>query len=64
MSENYCGSTNDLTSLEGEKEVMGNKILDLMNEIEVYKQAVQDAKDALASAELELDIALSEELPQ
>ena len=43
---------------------MENKILDLMNEVEFYEQAVQDAKDALASAELELDLALSKEFDQ
>ena len=32
-----------------------NRIQELFNEIEVYKQAIQDAKDALASAEMELD---------
>ncbi len=34
------------------------KIQELMKEVEVYKQALQDAKDALASAEMELDAAL------
>ena len=67
MSANFCGSVNDLTDmtidLEGEKN-MENKILDLMNEVEFYEQAVQDAKDALASAELELDLALSKEFDQ
>ena len=38
-----------------------NKIQDLMKEVETYKQAVQDAKDALASAEMELDAALDME---
>ena len=32
-----------------------SKIEELMQEVETYKQAVQDAKDALASAEMELD---------
>ncbi len=32
-----------------------NRIQELFNEIEVYKQAGQDAKDALASADMELD---------
>ena len=32
-----------------------SRIPDLMREVEFYRQAVQDAKDALASAEEELD---------
>ena len=32
-----------------------------MEEVETYKQAIQDAKDALASAEMELDDALENE---
>ena len=36
-------------------EEMTNKIQTLINEVEIYKQAIQDAKDALASAEAELD---------
>ena len=32
-----------------------NRIQELFDEIEVYKQAIQDAKDALASADMELD---------
>lgn len=36
-------------------------IQELLEEVEVYKQAVQDAKDALASAEQELDAALDSE---
>ena len=47
------------TTYEGEK-VM-SKIQELMNEVEIYKQAIQDAKDALASAEMELDETLEEE---
>ena len=31
------------------------KVQKLMQEVEIYKQAIQDAKDALASAEQELD---------
>ena len=34
------------------------KIEELIQEVETYKQAVQDAKDALASSEMELDEAL------
>lgn len=41
-----------------------SKIQDLLNEVETYKQAIQDAKDALASAEMELDEALDEEFNQ
>ena len=33
-------------------------IRELFEEIEIYKQAIQDAKDALASAEQELDAKL------
>ena len=52
--------TSDLKIQLGEDETM-TKIEDLMNEVEVYKQAIQDAKDALASAEMELDAALETE---
>ena len=38
-----------------------NKIRKLMNEVEIYKQAIRDAKDALASAETELDETLDNE---
>ena len=38
-----------------------NKIQKLMKEVEIYKQAIQDAKDALDSAEMELDETLDEE---
>lgn len=34
------------------------RIQELMNEVDVYRQAIEDAKDALASAEQELDEAL------
>ncbi len=37
------------------------KMDQLRNEIEVYRQAIRDAKDALASAEMELDEALQTE---
>ena len=37
------------------------KIQELFNEVELYKQAIQDAKDALASAEMELDETLDAE---
>lgn len=38
-----------------------NKIQKLMNEVEIYKQAIRDAKDALAAAETELDETLDGE---
>ena len=41
-----------------------NKIQELMNEVEIYKQAIQDAKDALASAEMELDETLDAEFEE
>lgn len=46
-------------NIEGEKSM--SKIQELMNEVEIYKQAIQDAKDALASAEMELDETLEAE---
>ncbi len=58
---------NDLMNMidEGEDEPMEtSKIKELMNEVEIYKQAIQDAKDALASAEQELDETLDEEFKQ
>ena len=68
MSENNYGDEdqNDLMELinnyKGEDETMGNtKIQELMQEVETYKQAIQDAKDALASAEMELDETLEME---
>ena len=36
-------------------------IQDLMQEVEIYKQAIRDAEDALESAELELDETLDAE---
>ena len=59
--EDQNDAMNLIDNYKGEEEVMGNKIQDLMNEVEVYKQAIQDAKDALASAEMELDEALDME---
>lgn len=44
---------------KGEKNM--SKIEDLLVEVETYKQAIQDAKDALASAEQELDEVLAYE---
>lgn len=43
-----------INSYEGDRD-MENKIEGLLKEVELYKQAIQDAKDALASAEQELD---------
>lgn len=40
-------------------ETGGSKIQGLFDEVELYKQAIQDAKDALASAEQELDETLA-----
>ena len=40
---------------------MNEKIRDLMQEVEIYKQAIRDARDALASAEMELDETLDTE---
>lgn len=37
------------------KEQGDGKIQELYEELELYKQAIQDAKDALASVEMELD---------
>lgn len=42
-------------------EQMDNRIQKLMVEVETYRQAIQDAKDALASAEQELDEVLATE---
>ncbi len=43
------------------KEMVDLRIVNLMKEVEIYRQAVQDAKDALESAEMELDEVLDEE---
>ena len=69
MSVHNYGSEdqNDLMDLidKGEVEPMETtKIQDLMKEVEIYKQAIQDAKDALASAETELDETLDAEFNQ
>ena len=44
-----------------EDEPMDERIQKLMTEVDTYKQAIQDAKDALASAEQELDEVLAME---
>ncbi len=50
---------------KGEETTMENeKIQKLFEEVEIYKQAIQDAKDALASAEQELDETLDAEYNQ
>ena len=49
-------------TIEGEKSM--SKIEELMREVEIYKQAIQDAKDALASAEMELDETLEAEFSE
>ena len=64
--ENYGDEDqNELMELidnyKGEKSMETNKIQELFNEVELYKQAIQDAKDALASAEKELDETLDAE---
>ena len=56
MNVNSSGAKDENKTTKGEGATMEtNKIQTLMNEVEVYKQAIQDAKDALASAEQELD---------
>lgn len=56
---------NQIDSYKGEDEAMDTtKIQDLISEVETYKQAIQDAKDALASAEMELDETLETEFNQ
>lgn len=49
---------------EGEGSMDNDKIAELFKEVELYKQAIQDAKDALASAEQELDETLDAEYNQ
>ena len=51
---------NPTNNYEGEEQ-METKIAELFKEVEGYKQAIQDAKDALASAEQELDETLDAE---
>ena len=40
------------------------RIEKLLKEVGIYRQAIQDAKDALASAEMELDETLEEAFGQ
>ena len=56
--------TNSIDKIKGEYTMDTNKIQELMNEVETYKQAIQDAKDALASAEMELDETLDAEFTE
>lgn len=53
-----------INNCKGENTMETNKIQELFNEVEIYKQAIQDAKDALASAEQELDETLDAEYDQ
>lgn len=53
-----------IDNYKGEDEQMETKIQELYQEVETYKQAIQDAKDALASAEQELDETLDAEYNQ
>lgn len=46
---------------ENRNETAEIQIQKLMEEVALYKQAIQDAKDALASAEMELDETLEAE---
>ena len=48
MSENKAGNRE-------------NRIRELFEEVENYRQAIRNAQDALASAEMELDAALDSE---
>ena len=43
------------------KETGNSKIQDLFNEVELFRRAVRDARDALATAEQELDETLDAE---
>ena len=54
----------EINNYKGEAIMETSKIQDLFNEVEIYKQAIQDAKDALASAEQELDETLDAEYGQ
>ena len=61
MTELFRGEDQNVqVKIEGDV-TMQNEIQKLMAEVEHYKQAIQDAKDALASAEIELDDVLQEE---
>ncbi len=44
--------------------VMENKIQQILADIENYKEAIEDARNALAAAEQELDEELEKELAQ
>lgn len=49
-----------IDSYKGDEQ-MDDRIQKLMVEVDTYRQAIQDAKDALASAEQELDEVLATE---
>lgn len=55
---------NLINSYRGENSMDTTRIQELTSEVEIYKQAIQDAKDALASAEQELDETLDAEFNQ
>ena len=55
---------NIINSYRGEDNMDATRIQELTSEVEIYKQAIQDAKDALASAEQELDETLDAEFNQ
>ena len=52
------------TLTKGEEPMDNKKIQALFDEVAIYKQAIQDAEDALASATDELDETLENELNQ
>ena len=54
-------STHLIDNVKENEPMEENRILKLTEEVEFYKQAIQDAKDALASAEQELDEVLAYE---
>lgn len=58
---NEVQDENLINEYGGETHMEKSKIQQLFEEVELYKQAVQDAKDALASAEQELDETLDAE---
>ena len=61
-SEDQNDLMNAIDNEKGADESMEpNKIADLFQEVATYRQAIQDAKNALASAERELDETLQAE---
>ena len=63
LIEENRGNQNELmdqnNNCEGESNMELSSIQKLFQEVEVYKQAIEDAKDALASVEQELDETLA-----